>query len=53
MTRSLRHGGVIRAAISLDFAQPDQPDVVQVLTSGRNTRSTELYCTVVFCTIHD
>ncbi|CAM9269215.1 unnamed protein product, partial [Hapterophycus canaliculatus] len=36
MTSSVRHGGAMRAALSLEYARPGDPDVVQLLTSGVN-----------------
>lgn len=35
MTSAIRHGGVMRAAVSLDYAEPGEPSVVQFLTAGR------------------
>lgn len=35
MARSIRHSGVIRAAISLDLSGPCVSDVVQLLTTGK------------------
>lgn len=35
MTRTIRHNGVMRAAISLDLSGPCLPDVVQLLTTGK------------------
>ncbi len=35
MTSAIQHGGVMRAALSLDYAEPGEPSVVQFLTSGR------------------
>lgn len=35
MTSSIRHGGVMRAALSLEYAEPGEPELVQLLTSGR------------------
>lgn len=34
MTSAIQHGGVMRAALSLEYAEPGEPDVVQFLTSG-------------------
>lgn len=34
MTTSIQHGGVIRAALSLESPEPGEPEVVQLLTSG-------------------
>ena len=34
MTSSIQHGGVMRAAFSLEYAEPGEPGVVQFLTSG-------------------
>lgn len=39
MTSSVRRGGVIRAAISLQYTEPGEPETVQLLTSGRRPRS--------------
>ncbi|CAM9185558.1 unnamed protein product [Ectocarpus sp. 13 AM-2016] len=36
MTRSIQHCGVMRAALSLEYDQPGEPQVVQLLTSGVN-----------------
>lgn len=38
MTSSVRRGGVIRAAISLQYTEPGEPETVQLLTSGRRPR---------------
>lgn len=35
MTGAIRHGGVMRAALSLEYAEPGEPGIVQFLTSGR------------------
>ncbi|CAM9625355.1 unnamed protein product [Scytosiphon promiscuus] len=36
MTSSIRHCGVMRAALSLEYAEAGDPEVVQLLTSGVN-----------------
>lgn len=36
MTASIQHGGVIRAALSLENPEPGEPEVVQLLTSGKH-----------------
>lgn len=36
MASSIRHSGVMRAALSLEYTEPGEPDVVQFLTSGRS-----------------
>lgn len=38
MTSSIRHSGVMRAALSLEYAEPGEPGVVQFLTSGGSSR---------------
>lgn len=38
MTSAIQHGGVMRAALSLEYAEPGEPSVVQFLTSGRDAR---------------
>ena len=51
MTASIQHGGVIRAALSLENPEPGEPEVVQLLTSGKRPAQLPFVHSAIACMV--